>query len=536
MREQRGAIGQSPTVRISSAATPAPEAVLDVARETATDTHVVEVGPVGVPRFDPLAVTTADGTTAFHTAVSPSDVRLLVDTLEEGESPTDGAHAVVSHDPEPATLPRPDSGPLAVGERVALARCGWVAPVSVTDYEYEFSAELVTTTTGSDEAFDRLAEVGLRGRGRGDGSTDDPVAETWTTVREAPGDPVVVVNGNEADENARMDSLLLESVPIDVLDGASVVASALETPDIVVYLDESDTLARERVEQAAGAIDRDVDGVDLNVQVASGPDTYRAGEMTMALESLEGNDRLEARRRPPGPAEYGLFGRPTAIHTPRTLAQVRAALASPEAMETDETDPGTRLLSVAGDVESPATVELPTDGSLKTAFDAVVGDGQFKAACVGGVFGGITRDIRVSPSAGALRSSNLGTNGIVERLNDDRCMVAFAGKRAKFAREGNCGRCVPGREGTKQLLELLREIYDGDYNRGMIEELARVMRRSSICDFGQTASRPTTTAMSNFDSEFTAHTEGYCPAGFCEEQAATERRTEPRRPGSTAHE
>ncbi|WP_306057469.1 NADH-ubiquinone oxidoreductase-F iron-sulfur binding region domain-containing protein [Natronococcus wangiae] len=532
MREQRGAIGQSPAVRISNSGDTAAEAILDEAREAAGKTSVVDVGPIGIPRFEPLVLATDEGTTAFYADVTNREVRTLVETLEDGEVPTDGAHAVVSHDPETGTLPRPEDGPLAVGERVVLARCGWVVPASVDDYET--GDGLVSAAGDGDDAFERIDEVGLRGRGRGDGSADDPVAETWTTVRETPGEPVVVVNANEADENARMDQLLLESVPIDVLDGARLVASIVDAPDVVVYVGDEQTLARERVERAAGAMDRAVDGP--NVQVVSGPDTYRAGEMTMALESLEGNDRLEARRRPPGPAEYGLFGRPTAIHTPRTLAQVRAALETPEAMETDEADPGTRLVTVAGDVESPATVELPTDGSLKTAFDAVVGDGQFKAACVGGVFGGITRDVRVSPSAGALRSSNLGTNGIVERLNHERCMVAFAGKRAKFAREGNCGRCVPGREGTKQLVELLRGIYDGDYDRGMIEELARVMRRSSICDFGQTASRPTTTAISNFDSEFTAHTEGYCPAGFCEERAATERRTEPRRPESTAHE
>ncbi|NKE35927.1 NADH dehydrogenase FAD-containing subunit [Natronococcus sp. JC468] len=532
MREQQGVVGRSPALRIGhSTATPG-ESALEAALESAEETRVAEVGPVGSPRLEPLAAATVGDTTAYHADVTEREVRGLVETLEDGEAPTDGAHAVVSHDPETAALPRPESGPLAVGERVALARCGWVVPANADDYGG--GDAFVSASVDGDEALERIAETGLRGRGRGDGSTDDPIAETWTTVRETPGEPVVVVNANEADESARADSLLLEGAPIDILDGARVVASAVGAPDVVVYVGEDRELARERVDRAAGAMDRAVEGP--NVQVATGPETYRAGEMTMALESLEGNDRLEARRRPPGPAEYGLFGRPTAIHTPRTLAQVRAALETPEAMATDEDDPGTRLMTVAGDVRSPATVELPTDGSLETALAAVRGDGPFKAACVGGVFGGITRDLEMAPSAGSLRSSNLGTNGILERLNRDRCLVAFVGKRAKFAREGNCGRCVPGREGTKQLVELLRNVYDGDYDRGKIEELARVMRRSSICDFGRTASRPTTTAIANFDSEFAAHTEGYCPAGFCEEAAATERRTEPRRPESTTHE
>lgn len=527
MSERRGAIGESPTVRVCRSATNQPSELLESAREIAESTHVVEVGPLGFPRFDPLVIVTSDGQSAFHPNTSRSDVEALVETVENGELPTDGAHAVVSHDPETTTLPIPEEGPLSVGERTALARCGWVEPASVEDLGQE---GLVSERVSSEEAFDRLDEIALLGRGRGDGSTDTPLTETWETVRDAEGAPVVVINANEADEHARMDPLLLEGAPIDVLDAARVVADILDTPDIVVYLGDRDDLARERVERAAGAIDSEVN--EVNVQTASGPDEYMAGEMTMALESLEGNDRLEARRRPPGPAEHGLFGRPTAIHTPRTLAQVRATLENPEAFETDYGDPGTRIFTVAGDVASPATIELRTDDSLETAFDAVIGDGGFKAACVGGVFGGITRDVRVAPAAGSLRSSNLGTNGVIERLNHDRCMVAFAGKRAKFAREGNCGRCVPGREGTKQLVSLLREIYDGEYEIGMLHELARVMRRSSICDFGRTASRPVTTAMDEFGSEFHAHTEGYCPAGFCEDRAGIDR-TEPRRPEST---
>jgi NADH-quinone oxidoreductase subunit F len=528
MSERRGAVSQSPTVRVCSSAMTRPEAVLDAAREVAEETHVVEVGPVGIPRFEPLVIATNKGQSAFHPNTTESDVQALVEVLEDGESPIDGAHAVVEHDPEPTALPLPEDGPLSVGKRLALARCGWVAPASIEDYESE--GGLVSERVGPDEAFDQIEEIGVRGRGRGDGSTDSLVTGTWETVRATPGAPVVVINANEADEHARMDPLLLEGAPIDVIDAARLVAEIVDTPDIVVYLGDRDDLARERVEAAGDAVEREFG--EINVQTASGPDEYMAGEMTMALESLEGNDRLEARRRPPGPAEHGLFSRPTVIHTPRTFAQIRAALENPEAFDTDETDPGTRIFTVAGDVSSPATVELPTDDSLETAFDAVLGEGGFKAACIGGVFGGVTRDVRVAPAAGSLRSSNLGTNGIIERLNHDRCMVAFAGKRAKFAREGNCGRCVPGREGTKQLVSLLREIYDGKYEVDMLHELARVMRRSSICDFGKSASRPVTTAMDEFGSEFHAHTEGYCPAGFCEERAGIDR-TEPRRPEST---
>ena len=104
---------------------------------------------------------------------------------------------------------------------------------------------------------------------------------------------------------------------------------------------------------------------------------------------------------------------------------------------------------------------------------------------------------------------------MVELLGERRCLVALVGERARTASEENCGRCVPCREGSKQLTELLREVYDGDYDGAGIRELGRVMRRTSICDFGSEAPRPVLTAMNAFEEEFSAHADGRCPAGVC---------------------
>ncbi|WP_254545179.1 NADH-ubiquinone oxidoreductase-F iron-sulfur binding region domain-containing protein [Halomarina pelagica] len=521
------ASGDVPRVRVPVGSTEATAAAtLKEARDSATAARVVEVGPTGAVELSPLVTLTRGGTTAIHDRCSPADAEELVGELEDGTLPTHGAYAVVDHDPGTGRFPIPGSGPLAVGERRVLARCGWVRPSAVEEYAGDGSLVSDRVREAPDEARSRVDGIGLLGRGRGDGSTDEPVAETWRTVRETEGEPVVVVNANEADPSALVEQTLLEGTPIDVIDGAAAVAHIVGATDVVLYLDEADDLARRRVRRAVSAF-ADATDSDLNLQVVAGPDAFAAGEMTMALEALEGNDRLEARRRPPGPEVYGLFGRPTAVHTARTVAQVRAALSEPDAFDPDALDPGTRVVTVAGDVVAPATIELPTDGSLEAALDAVDADGRTKAACVGGRFGGLTQDLDVPPSAPVLGTLDLGTNGIVELLNDRRCMVAFAGRRAKFAREENCGRCVPDREGSKQLVDLLRGIYDGDFREDAIRELARVMRRTSLCEFGQAAPRPVTTAMDDFRSEFAAHADGHCPAGECR------RREVERRPGST---
>lgn len=229
----------------------------------------------------------------------------------------------------------------------------------------------------------------------------------------------------------------------------------------------------------------------------------------MALEALEGNHRLEARLRPPGPETFGLGGRPTLVHTPRTVAHLAVALRGAGS--------GTRVLSVTGDVAAPATVELPETATVGTALDAVEVDGAFKAACVGGRFGGLAASLDVPVDPASLADAGLGTEGDVEVLAGDRCVVAFVGRRARFAAEENCGRCVPCREGTTQLAEALRAVYDGSYDPDAVTELASTMESSSICAFGVDAGRPARTALSAFESEFEAHADGDCPAGSCPE-------------------
>ncbi len=504
----------APTVRVSGGTAVPPSDAFAAASGAADSVRVVQTGPTGVERLSPLVLATFDGTTAFFPRATGDDAAGVVSALEEGSLPREGAAAVVDHEASPGRLPVPDEGPLSVGRRRALGRCGWVDPEDADAYRDAAGFATDRVAEDPEDTLGSFRDVGLRGRGRGDGSTDEPVAEKWAAARDTEGDPVVVVNANEADDRSRTDATLAEGDPFAVVDAAAAVARVVGATDVVVYVNEEADFARRRFRAAAAALSDELD-LDRDVQVSTGPDEYRAGEMTMALESLEGASRIEARRRPPGPERYGLYGRPTVVHTPRTLAQVRAALAAPDELDPDAADPGTRLVTVTGDVDARATVELPTQGSLADALDAVAVTGQFKAACVGGQFGGLTRDLDLPPSAGALRGSDLGTNGVVEVCDDDTCVVALAGKRAAFASEENCGRCYPCREGSKQLTDLLRDVYDGEYDDGMLRELTNVMETSSLCEFGRHAQRPARTAMDRFESEFVAHSQGRCPAGTC---------------------
>ncbi|MFC7098786.1 NADH-ubiquinone oxidoreductase-F iron-sulfur binding region domain-containing protein [Halobaculum marinum] len=495
----------APTVRVAFD-TPAGRSVLEAARRaagaSADDVEVRAVGSPGTVHLPLVAVTRA-GRTALHRSVDPNEAAALVSVLADGDVPVDGADEVVEHDESAGDFPVRD-GPLSAGVRRTLAGAGWVDPTAVD----------VPTVDGTD-ALDALSSLGLRGRGWGDARQDDPVADAWRTARDADGDPVVVVNALDADPKVDGDRLLVGSLTGRVLAGATVAARAVGADDVVVALPEDEPVLAERVRAVGDALDETDGEAGPSVSVAVAEATYMTAEPTALLESLEGNDRIEARRRPPGPEAWGLFERPTLVHTPRTLAAVARAVTTPDDPDLDPeaADPGTRLVTVVG--PDRRTVELPTDASLSRALAGE--DASF--ACVGGQFGGLTRDLDTPASAPALRGAGLGTNGSMEAFvagSGGACPVVVAGRRTRVAREQNCGRCVPCRTGSVRAHELLRDVYDGEFADDRLRELARTMARTSLCGFGRDAARPLATALEDFETDLRAHADGRCPAGVCD--------------------
>jgi len=472
--------------------------------ETATadeDVTVARVGPTGIGALDPLVTATADGETAFYADPGVDLTSEVAADLADGTvGATGDPLTVVDHDPDAATLPVPEDTALGVGLRRLLRGAGWHRPTDPGDHAAAggfADAGLEDVVTAAD---------GLVGRGWGDWCHDEDVSPTLDRARDAFGDVAVVVNAH----GTAADALLAESVPFSVLEGADLLATALDAERVVLYLSEADETARERIETAA---ERYSDP-ETAFEVVAGPAVHRATEPTMALEAIEGNHRLEARLRRPGELPV-LNGAPALVHTARTVAHLFERMRA-GASGNDPTDHGdTRFVTVTGDVETPATVELPEREALETALEAVSPTDGCKAAAVGGRFGGLTDSLDVSVGSDALAEAGLGTDGVVEILGEDRCLVEFAGRRAQLAADTNCGRCVPCREGATQLTELLRDIYDGDYDEDGIAELLRVMDDSSVCAFGVEAARPARTAIDAFDGEFEAHAEGRCPAGAC---------------------
>ena len=473
-----------------------PEVDLDATIES----PVAMVGSTGATAAEPLLMATTDGTTAFYPACSSTRLETVAHRIDEtGDITVEDPATVVDHDPTLPEMPHTGLNTLQDGTRRVLAGCGWRRPANVADYD---AAGGFLDNVDSDTVFD--AGENIHGRGWGDACHDTPLTETWIDAYDAEGEAAVVVNVHSNPG----DSLLFSSTPFTVLDGAVSLAQTVDASEIVVFASVADESA---VETARTAVERYPNKSSIAIDVVTGPAEYRAAEPTMALEAIEGNHRLEARLRPPGAESVGLYGRPTLIHTARTLAHLAVSLRE----DGTDSQPPTRVITIQGDVTDQTIIEVPETATLEKACAAADTTDGVKAACVGGRFGGLAANLDVAVDPETLTDADLGTEGIVHILSEDRCVVEFVGERAQFAAEENCGRCVPCREGTTQLAELLRSLYDGTYRPEAIDELIRVMTTTSICEFGVNAGRPARTALNTFESEFEAHANGRCPTGSC---------------------
>ena len=467
------------------------ERLVAAAREDAGAVGVLRTGPVGVAGWEPVLFATTAGRTSVYPAPSIATVSEVIAAVEEGDGPPGPPHSV-SHPGTATRRPAVSGTPLDAGEDRIVGYAGWVDPMAATDIPS--SLDLFAGAARS-----------VRGRGWGDAAEDIPVGEVWDRLPPDTTDGIVVVNAADPHRLAQVDRFLMETQPGRIIGTAVALCDALDAADLVVVLPgDADQLAARLTEGMT-------DAASVSAQVICGPELFHATEPAALVEYLEGNDRIEPRRSPPGPERFGVFGRPTLIHTPRTLAQIAAV--DEEGQVGD--DPGTRLFHVCGDVRVERTIELAPSQPIGMAVAAAADGDEVGMVIVGGVFGGFTTDLDLPANVSALQAAGVGTDGVIEVCAPHRCPVRIAGDRISYAAESNSGRCVPGREGTVQLTELLRSVYSGDLDAAGIEELARVMRNSSNCRLAAAATRPVTTALAQFRSAFEAHAAGECPTGGC---------------------
>jgi len=426
---------------------------------------------------------------------------------------------------------------LAKQKRIVLRNCGIIDPESIGDYlaagGYK-ALEKMLDSMSPQEVINEVTSAGLRGRG----GAGFPTGIKWGFARKYPSQQkYIVCNADEGDPGAFMDRSVLESDPHSVLEGMLIAGYAVGASEGYIYVRAEYPLAIQRLEIAldeareAGFIGEGILGYDFDfdIKIRQGAGAFVCGEETALLMSIEGR-RGMPRFRPPFPAQSGLWGKPTTINNVETLANVAwIILHGAEAYSAfgTEKSKGTKVFALAGKVARGGLIEVPMGISLREiVFD--IGGGtssglEFKAIQIGGPSGGVIpaslADTPVDYESVTRTGAIMGSGGLIV-MDETSCMIDIAKFFLNFIQDESCGKCTFCRIGTLRMQEVLERIAGGNGHEGdieLLEELARNVKRASLCGLGQTAPNPVLTTIKYFRDEYEEHIyEKRCRAKKCQ--------------------
>ena len=420
--------------------------------------------------------------------------------------------------------------------RIALHGCGSINPEDINEALGDGAFQGLAKALKMDRAdvIKEILDSGLRGRGGGGFLT----GKKWAQVAsfESP-KKYIVCNGDEGDPGAFMDRSMMEGDPHRVLEGMIIAGVATGAHEGYIYVRAEYPLAVERLHIAVenaeknGLLGKNIlgSGFDFDISICQGAGAFVCGEGSALTASIEGN-RGMPRVKPPRTVEHGLFGMPTVLNNVETFCNVAPIIVNgADWYKTmgPEGNYGTKTFALTGNVNHTGLIEVPMGTSLREIIFDIGGgvkDGEFKAVQIGGPSGGclcldaghldITLDFDSLKKAGTM----IGSGGLVV-MNDKTCMVEVARFFMNFTQNESCGKCVPCREGTKRVLELLNDIVEG---RGtmehleLIEELSDTIAATALCGLGKTATSPVRSTLKYFRDEYIAHIKDKkCPAGQC---------------------
>jgi len=421
--------------------------------------------------------------------------------------------------------------------RLTLRNSGLIDPESLGDYVVNKGYEaLARILDGKDSraVIDEITRSGLRGRGGG----GFPTGAKWKNAITYTDDPVkyVVCNADEGDPGAFMDRSALEGDPFIVIEGMTLGAYAIGARKGFVYIRAEYPLAIERLERAIRKAEdhrllgRNImdSGFDFEIEIRLGAGAFVCGEETALMYSIEGK-RGQPRIRPPYPTQSGLWGHPTVINNVETWANVPTIIlfgAEWFGRLGTEKSKGTKVFALAGKVRNTGLVEVPMGTPLREIIYDIGGgipdDKALKAVQTGGPSGGCIPARLIDTPADfeslAAIGSIMGSGGMII-LDEDDCMVATAKFFLEFTQSESCGKCVPCREGTLRMLEILERITSGEgamEDLDKLERLGQLIRKTSLCGLGQTAPNPVLSTLQNFREEYEAHIlQKRCPTHKC---------------------
>jgi NADH-quinone oxidoreductase subunit F len=373
-----------------------------------------------------------------------------------------------------------------------------------------------------DEVIAIVKESGLRGRG----GAGFPTGLKWSFMpRQFFGQKYLVCNSDEGEPGTCKDRDILEFNPHIVIEGMAIAAYAMGISVGYNYIHGEIFQTYERFEVAleearsAGFLGDNIQGSNFNFQLhaAHGFGAYICGEETALLESLEGK-KGQPRFKPPFPASYGVYGKPTTINNTETFAAVPWIIRHGGAAYLACGKPnngGTKIFSVSGDVERPGNYEVPMGTPFATLLElagGMRGGRALKAVIPGGssapvLPASIIMDITMDYDAIAKAGSMLGSGAVIV-MDDTRCMVKSLQRLSAFYMHESCGQCTPCREGTGWLSRMVDRIETGQgrpSDMDLLDNVAENIMGRTICALGDAAAMPVRGMLKHFRPEFEHH-------------------------------
>jgi len=527
------------------------KAIQNYLKEKNIDAVLVEVGCIGICLHEPLLDIQLPGKRRVSfSKVTEGIVEALLDDVLNSAIPDEfvfGQYSHPHHEAWDEVKLIAEMPFFRLQNRLVLKNCGIINPFSIDEYIARGGYKSLTRVLriySSEKVCDIIEDSGLRGRGGGGFST----GRKWKIALNTPDDDrYLICNGDESDPGAFMDRAMFEGDPHLLVEGISIAAYAIKARKAFIYVRAEYALAVERLQHAirqateAGLLGHNIlnSGYSLTIQIREGAGAFVCGEETALISSIEGK-RGTPRPKPPFPVSRGLFGKPTVVNNAETLANVPAILENGPAWFNSigtSKSKGTKVFALAGRISITGLVEVNMGTTLKDLIYRIAGgvkDGKrIKAVQLGGPSGSClpeeSLDVEIDYESLLEAGTIMGSGGLVV-MDEDTCMVDMAKFFTDFLQRESCGKCIPCREGSRRMHEILENITRRPANDTGIEtlerfkgvmqlgNLAEVIRDTSLCGLGQTAPNPLISALKYFREEFEEHIfDRQCRAGVCKD-------------------
>ena len=482
-----------------------------------------EMGPL--MRIEPLGI--------LYTKVKPEDCEEIFErTIKHGN--------IIHHllyKQDGIEYPKQEEIPFYEKQtRLVLKNCGHIDAEHIEEYiavgGYQSFAKVLFEQTPND-VIETILESNLRGRGGGGFQTGykwKQVARQQEKIR------YIVCNGDEGDPGAFMDRSIMEGDPHKMIEGMLIAAYAVGAQEGYIYVRAEYPLAISRLRLAIsqaedrGLLGEHILGTDFSfhLHINRGAGAFVCGEGSALTASIEGK-RGMPRVKPPRTVEQGLFAKPTVLNNVETFANVPMIIEKGAKWYRSigpENSPGTKAFALTGSVKNTGLIEVPMGTSLREVIYDIGGGlksgAAFKGVQIGGPSGGcLVEDQLDAPldfDSVKKLDAIMGSGGLVV-MDENTCMVEVARFFMSFTQRESCGKCVPCREGTKRMLEILEKIVAGNGEMSdldELEELAKMVQSMALCGLGKSAPLPVLSTMKRFREEYEEHIrDKKCRAKVC---------------------